>query len=356
MSLRRLISHRIFSGIQPTGIPHLGNYFGAIKQWITFAKDREATLNDGGRVKIDTPIYSIADVHSYTGQNIVFGQHLYDNILSTTAVLLALGLNTDNCILFKQSDVRDHLALGLLLNAYVTSNRLHHMTQFKDKSKSIGKGHLSNLLMIYPVLQAADILIYDADLVPVGEDQLQHLELARDIVRKFNHDTQSHLFSEPQALLASSVHSRRIRSLRDPSKKMSKSDPDKRAFIEITDSADSVREKCKKSLTDCISAVYYDAQNRPAVSNLMTLYHLATGLSFEEITDQFSGIETAEFKLKLADVLIHEFSDVRSEYPRLMKDPAYLEQQLEVGCLKVKPMASEKFDQINRLLGSQRPE
>lgn len=352
MTLSGALYRRIFSGIQPTGVPHLGNYYGAISQWIDLAKERQIQLKKGEHVTCDTPIYSIVDVHSYSGQNIIYGQQLYDKILSTTASLLALGLNTNNCILFKQSDVLEHNYLETVLNNFITTNRLYHMTQFKDKSKASGRTAISNALLNYPVLQAADILIYKANLVPIGEDQIQHIELTRDIAKNFNLATKSQLFPEPESSLASSIHSRRIKSLRDPDKKMSKSDPNKKGFIEVIDAPDIIVEKCKKALTDSNSSVYYDAENRPGVSNLMRIYHLSTGESFEQITEQFKSIDTGRFKLRVADVLIAQFSDARNEFARLVKDRAYLEQVLKDGCQKAQSIASRTVTQVKQVLGS----
>lgn len=352
MTLSGAVCRRVFSGIQPTGIPHLGNFYGAIAQWIEVTNEQQIKLNDERKVTCDTPIYCIVDVHSYTSQNTIHGQHLYDSILSTTASLLALGLNTSKCILFKQSDILEHNYLESVLNNFVTTNRLHHMNQFKEKSKALGRSSVTHALLNYPVLQAADILLYRANLVPVGEDQSQHIELTREIANRFNLTTESQLFPEPEASLASSIHSRRIKSLRDPTKKMSKSDPNKRAFIEIVDSPDVIVDKCKKAITDLESSVYYDAEKRPGVSNLMRIYHLVTGESFEQITDQCKSLDTGRFKLRLADALIAQFSDARHEYARLIKHKDHLEQVLKVGCQKAHPIASETVKQVKHMLGS----
>lgn len=349
MSSKRCL--RIFSGIQPTGIPHLGNYFGAIARWIKFSNDKKVVI-EGNELDCETPVFSIVDVHAYSAPKPCFGSQLYHNILSTTASLLALGLDPNKCILYRQSDLFEHNYLENVLNNFVNTSRLKLMTQFKEKSKE--SNSISNGLLTYPILQTADILLHRANLVPVGEDQVQHIELCRDIAKKFNHATNGDLFPLPQVLLDESLHSRRIKSLRDPEKKMSKSDKNMKSIIEVIDEPDVIVEKCKKSLTDCISAIYYDPENRPGVSNLMRIYHLLTGNSFEQITDQFRGQETVSLKLRLADILIDKFQDTRSEYKRLMGDNKFLEEILQLGKSKAKPNAMETIENVKYLLGSYR--
>lgn len=342
---------RIFSGIQPTGVPHLGNYFGAIAHWIKISNERKIQIQpQDPPILCDVPIFSIVDVHAYSSTNLKLGEQLYQNILSTTASLVALGLDLNNCILFKQSDVLEHFYLDNVLDNFVTPQRLTHMTQFKEKTKN---DQLSkNGLLNYPVLQAADIMLYRANLVPVGEDQVQHIELTRDIVRKFNSYTGSNLFPEPRPLFIGSPKNRRIKSLRAPEKKMSKSDTDKRSFIQPLDEPDVILDKCKKALTDSISDVYYDPEKRPGVSNLMTIYHLLTGQSMEDINVGFKCVETANFKLRLADVIIERFRDARMEYQRLIKDRAHLESLLREGRYRAEPIASETVLKVKQLLGS----
>lgn len=345
-------ARRIFSGIQPTGIPHIGNYFGAIAQWIRLTNERKVTLANEV-LECEQPIFSIVDVHSYTSKANIFGRQLYERILETTAVLLALGLEPKRCILFRQSDLFEHNYLDNVLNSFVTVQRLHHMTQFKEKSAQ--SKTVSNGLLSYPVLQAADILLYKADLVPVGEDQIQHIELTRDIAKKFNSHLEENLFPLPEALLNGLEHARRVKSLREPAKKMSKSDANQKSFIGVVDEPDVVIEKCKKSLSDFESQVYYDVEKRPSVSNLMRIYHLTTGDSIDQIEYQFRNQTTAEFKLKLAEVLIEKFSKPREEFKRLQGDRIYLEKVLKMGAEKARPIASGTIAQVRYLLGSYRP-
>lgn len=347
------ICYRVFSGLQPTGVPHIGNYFGALSQWLKLANKRKLRINNK-HFDCDKPIYSIVDVHAYCSPSTHFGEQLYNNILSTTASLLAIGLNQNNCILFRQSDVLEHNYLDNVFDIFTTPSQLTRLPQFKEKTKNLKL--VTNGLLNYPVLQAADILLYRANIVPVGEDQIHHIELTRDIAKKFNSLTETELFPIPEPFLADSLHSRRIKSLRNPDSKMSKSEANKKSFINIIDEPDVIVEKCKKAITDSISAVYYDAENRHGVSNLMRIYHLATNSSLEEITDEFKGIETAEFKLRLADCLIEKFKNVRLEYKRLQCDRSYLEDILKLGAKEASPIAKDTISQVKFLLGSYRPQ
>lgn len=439
--------NRVFSGIQPSGVPHLGNYFGAIAQWIKISEQRCIELNSRSpkkSVPTDVPIYCVVDVHAYTSSDLQLGKQLYQNILSTTASLLALGLDPNKSILFKQSDILEHFYLDNVLDKFVTHQQLRHMTQFKDKSsRATNKSRpIPNGLLNYPVLQAADIMLYRANLVPVGEDQIQHIELTRDIVRKFNSYTGEELFPEPKPVFISDKYSyahfagdaanananatptptittpatkttssspintstnatktraannnanyainlntstadlpkttfeadiithtsedeqyypiksacSRIKSLRSPDKKMSKSDPDQRSYIQLIDEPDVILDKCKKALTDSISHVYYDPEKRPGVSNLLIIYHLITGESLENLTIQFRSLDTAQFKLRLADVIIEKFKGVREEYKRLIRDRSHLESLLSSGRSKAQPIATETVLRVKQLLGSE---
>lgn len=386
---------RVFSGIQPTGVPHIGNYFGALIQWLDIVgrqqvtvkqektnkdltvrvsktdnsfepidqdifnviRDEESTITSQPLViKCAKPIISIVDVHAYTSNRIEFGVPLYSSILDTTAALLAIGLTPNNCIMFKQSDILEHYYLDNVFDNFTTTQRLARMTQYKEKSidKKIAQS-TPNGLLTYPVLQTADILLYKASLVPVGEDQSQHIELARDIAKKFNDVTKSNLFPQPLAILNKSQHARRIKSLRNPAKKMSKSDTDKRSFIEIIDEPDVILEKIKKAITDSESRVYYDPRERPGISNLMRIHHLTTGQSFDEIEKLNVGIESGQYKLRLADILIEKFSPIREEFRQIRADQIYLNEVLKSGCDQAKPIASETVAQVKRLLGSIEP-
>lgn len=347
---KNICNKRIFSGIQPSGIPHLGNYFGAISQWIGLT--REVSRSPERLEQKQTPIFCIVDVHAYTSPSIKFGKSFYSNILSTTASLIALGLDINKCILFRQSDLFEHNFLDNVLRNFVNYGPLSRMIQFKEKTRDSKDESMTCGLLSYPVLQAADILLYKASLVPVGHDQVQHIELTRNIARKFNQVIEEEFFPLPQAYLNPSEHAHRLKSLRDPTKKMSKSDLNARAYVQVIDEPDVITEKCKKAITDCESAVYYDPELRPAVSNLMRIYHLATGQSLDDITREFDGVETAIFKLKLADALIERFGPARNEFKRIIKDRAFLEEILKFGAEKSRPIALDTIKGVKHHLGS----
>lgn len=350
-SATQLLGKRIFSGIQPTGIPHLGNYFGAIQQWIKLTEDYDKL----GQQSEPKPIFCIVDIHAYSGQHVRFGEPFYQNIVSTLASMLAVGLDTNKCIIYRQSDVLEHNYLSNILHNFVSIQRLSSMIQFKEKSRQRISNRSSSIatgLLTYPVLQAADILLYKADLVPVGQDQAQHIELTRDIANKFNRSIRKQFFPLPVAKLQDFEACQRIMSLRDSTKKMSKSDPDLRSFIEIVDEPDVIVDKCKKALSDSLERVTYDPETRPAISNLMLLYHLISGESMEQITNKFEAKQTGQFKLELADLLIEEFRPARSEFRRLIKDRVHLEWILSDGALEAREWASKTISLIKYELGS----
>ncbi|XP_061735551.1 tryptophan--tRNA ligase, mitochondrial isoform X2 [Nerophis ophidion] len=239
---------RVFSGIQPTGVPHLGNYLGALETWVSLQDQYPSVL------------YSIVDLHSITQPQ--DPERLKANILDMVASLLACGVDTKKAILFQQSQVPEHAELAWILGCLTSMPRLRHLPQWKVKSRQKNEGSVG--LYTYPVLQAADILLYRSTHVPVGEDQIQHLELTQDLAHIFN-KRYGELFPEPRALLSAT---RKVKSLRDPSAKMSKSDPQATAAIAITDSPDDIALKIRRAVTDFTSEVTYDPAARPGVSNL----------------------------------------------------------------------------------------
>lgn len=330
---------RILSGIQPTGVPHLGNYFGAIYQWVKFAKAGQAIINNQSK-QCEKPIFFLASTHALMSQRSFDKSTLEEQNLTTLASLLACGLNPDNSILFKQGDVLENYYLHTILHRFVTTTKLTHMIQYKDRATKVGRSELTNALLVYPVLQAADILLYRPDFVPIGEDQVQHLDLTRDIAEKFNKIFKTDLFPLPQPIFHESIHSRRIKSLRNPAKKMSKSDPNTKAAITIVDSPDLILEKCKKAVTDCRSDISFEPETRPEIANLVILYHLTSGLSIEDVVSQSKNLTSAEFKIKLADVIIDRLAPIRSEYTRLIKERAYLDQVIIDGMNAARAIAS----------------
>ncbi|XP_025423866.1 tryptophan--tRNA ligase, mitochondrial isoform X2 [Sipha flava] len=265
---------KVFSGIQPTGTLHLGNYFGAVSKWVKLQnEDREV-------------FYSIVDLHSITLP--YDAKKLEKNVLLMTASLIACGINPERSTLFLQSQVPEHTQLSWVLGCLTTMPRLGQLPQFKEKSATLKDVPLG--LYLYPILQAADILLYKATKVPVGEDQIQNLQLAHSLARTFNRQY-GETFPISEVLVQQDCSSR-IRNLRDPTKKMSKSHPDKRGKIDITDTPDDIVEKVKKAVTDCTSQITYDPDNRPGVSTLLTMHSLISGLSPEEICEENKLLDT----------------------------------------------------------------
>ncbi|XP_075449044.1 tryptophan--tRNA ligase, mitochondrial isoform X2 [Ascaphus truei] len=323
---------RVFSGIQPTGIPHLGNYLGALQRWAQLQEEYGCVL------------YSIVDLHSLTVPQ--DPAVLREGVLDMAACLLACGIHPDTSCVFQQSQVREHVELGWILGCLTSMPRLRHLPQWKVKSQ-IQKNEGSVGLFTYPVLQAADILLYKATHVPVGEDQVQHLELTQDAARNFN-SRYGHFFPIPSAITGSS---KKIRSLRDPSVKMSKSDPQKLATVRLTDSPEEIVMKFRKAVTDFTSEVTYDPQGRPGVSNLVGIHSALTGLAPEDIVRQSRGLETAQYKLAVAEVVVEKLTPVREEIQRLRGDAGYLRGVLDRGAVKARELAAPVYDDVCRLVG-----
>ncbi|KAJ6658259.1 hypothetical protein lerEdw1_020531 [Lerista edwardsae] len=323
---------RIFSGIQPTGIPHLGNYLGAITNWVRLQEECSSVL------------YSIVDLHSLTIPR--EPTVLRESILDITAVLLACGLNPQKCFLFQQSQVAEHTELGWILGCFTSVPRLQHFPHWKVKNAS-QKNEGTVGLFTYPVLQAADILLYKSSHVPVGEDQVLHLELTQDTARRFN-KKYGEFFPVPTAILSAS---RKVKSLRDPTSKMSKSDPQKLATVSITDSPEEIVLKFRKAVTDFTSEVTYDPDGRPGVSNLVAIHSAITGLSTEEVVHQSVGLDTAHYKGVVAEAVIEKLAPVRNEFKRLKGDRSYLEKVLWTGAEKAKELAAPVYQEVKRLVG-----
>uniref|UniRef100_A0A1B6DU64 Tryptophan--tRNA ligase, mitochondrial n=2 Tax=Clastoptera arizonana TaxID=38151 RepID=A0A1B6DU64_9HEMI len=324
---------KIFSGIQPTGSVHLGNYFGAIEKWIDLQ-------NEGNDV-----IYCIVDLHSITLPQ--DPQVLKTNILQMTATLLACGIDPSKAILFRQSDVHQHTELCWILSCLSTMAQLAHFPQYKEKSATLKDVPLG--LFIYPVLQAADILLYRATHVPVGQDQEQHLQMASTLARVFNSRFGS-TFPSPNPLIEDSNRSR-VRSLREPDKKMSKSHQDPKSRIELTDSTDSIVEKFKKAVTDCTSQITYEPNLRPGVSNLISLHSLSSGKTIQQICDENSHIDTGKYKSIVAEAVIEKIKPIREEINRLLDSLEYLEQVLENGSEQASSIAEVTLHDVKQRIG-----
>ncbi|XP_059576313.1 tryptophan--tRNA ligase, mitochondrial isoform X2 [Alligator mississippiensis] len=325
---------RIFSGIQPTGIPHLGNYLGAIQNWVRLQEEYNSVL------------YSIVDLHSLTVPR--DPPYLRQSILDTTAAILACGINPKRCFVFQQSQVPEHAELGWIFGCFTSVPRLRRLPQWKIKNTSQNnEGNVG--LFMYPVLQAADILLYKSTHVPVGEDQVLHLELAQDIAQHFN-KKYGKFFPKPRAILNST---KKIKSLRDPTAKMSKSDPQKLATVSITDSAEEIALKFRKAVTDFTSEVTYDPDSRPGVSNLVSIHAAVTGLSIKEVLHQSVGLDTAHYKMIVAEAVIQKLAPVRNEIKRLQQDKCHLENVLKAGAEKAKELAAPVYQEVRRLVGLQ---
>ncbi|XP_055979759.1 tryptophan--tRNA ligase, mitochondrial [Sorex fumeus] len=323
---------RIFSGIQPTGIPHLGNYLGAIESWVRLQEEHSSVL------------YSIVDLHSITiAQDPAV---LRQSILDMTAVLLACGINPEKCILFQQSQVSEHAQLSWILTCMVRLPRLQHLHQWKAKTATQKQEGTMGLLT-YPVLQAADILLYKSTHVPVGEDQVQHLELVQDLARGFN-KKYGEFFPVPTSILTSM---KKVKSLRDPSAKMSKSDPDKLATVRITDSPEEIVQKFRKAMTDFTSEVTFEPTRREGVSNLVAIHSAVTGLPVQDVVHRSAGLDTGRYKLVVAEAVIEKFAPIKREIEKLKLDQGYLEKVLQMGSAKAKELAYPVCQQVKKMVG-----
>ncbi|MFH1461128.1 MAG: tryptophan--tRNA ligase [Patescibacteria group bacterium] len=320
---------RIFSGIQPTGSVHIGNYLGAIKNWVQLQNEYDS-------------IFCIVDLHALT--NPEAARDLQKNIFDAAATLLASGLNPKKCILFTQSQIHEHSQLTWLLNTITPIAELERMTQFKEKAKQF-KQSVNMGLFDYPILMAADILLYQTNAVPVGEDQKQHVELARTIARKFNN-----LFGQTFVLPEVLIHQQgaRIMSLTDSDKKMSKSTPE--GCLELTDSPVQMREKIKKAVTDSGKEIKY-SPNKPALANLITIYAGFSGLSFNQIEKKYQGKGYAEFKKDLAEITIKGLKPFQTKKKAFEKRPAYVKKVFQEGAKKARVLAQKNLELAKKKMG-----
>ena len=326
----------VFSGVQPTGNLHLGNYLGALKNFVSLQKEMKC-------------IYCVVDLHAITVyQN---PNHLHDNVLETTASFLATGLDPDKSIIFNQSSVSGHAELAWILNCVSRIGWLNRMTQFKDKAGS-DKETASVGLYIYPNLMAADILLYKATHVPVGDDQKQHLELSRDIAQKFNNDFQcKDFFPLPEPLISKNIS--RVMSLRDGTKKMSKSEESDYSRINLKDSADEIIKKIKKAKSDSepIPGEIKLLEKKPEALNLLTIYSELLKTDLKRIVSEMSGKEYSFLKKKLAEVLIEEITPIGKEIIKLLNDKPHLKKILKKGSEKASLIAEENLKNIREKVG-----
>ena len=323
---------RIFSGIQPSGELTLGSYMGAIKNWVALQDEYDC-------------IYCIVDMHAITvRQN---PAELRRRSVAQLAQYIACGLDPEKNIMFIQSHVPQHAELGWILGCYTQFGELSRMTQFKQKAQQ----HADNItagLFTYPVLMAADILLYQADLVPVGEDQRQHVELTRDIAQRFN-GVYSDTFTLPEAFIPQM--GARIMSLGNPGNKMSKSDPD--GCVYLLDQPEEIQRKFKRAVTDSVTAVRFDKDSKPGVSNLLTIYCAATGKTIAEAEEDFAGQGYGVFKPAVADAVVELLRPIREESGRLLADKAYLEGIYREGARRAQYLASKTLAKVQRKVGFQ---
>ncbi|BAK83077.1 tryptophan--tRNA ligase [Komagataeibacter medellinensis] len=326
---------RLFSGIQPTGIPQLGNYLGAIRNWVALQRDHDC-------------IFCLVDMHAITTWQ--EPATLRQQTLAQTAVLLASGIDAEQHILFNQSAVSAHARLGWIFNCVARIGWLNRMTQFKDKAGKDREKHSAGLY-VYPDLMAADIMAYKATVVPVGDDQKQHLELTNDIAQKFNHDYGIAFFPQVQPLIP--PQGARIMSLRDGSKKMSKSDPSAQSRIEMTDDADTIANKIKRAKTDSEPLPSEEAglENRPEARNLVTIYATLSGKSVADVLAEFGGQGFGPFKEALTEVLVGAVAPIAAETGRLLREPGFLCDTLRAGANRARAIAEPIVSEAESLIG-----
>ena len=329
---------KIFSGVQPTGNLHLGNYIGAIKNFVDLQNE---TGNEC--------IYCVVDLHAITTKQ--DPKILKANLRETTATFLASGMDPNKSIIFNQSLVPAHSEGSWILGCVARMGWLNRMTQFKEKAGK-DKEKASVGLYIYPVLMTADILLYDASHVPVGEDQKQHLELSRDIAQKFNLDFNVPNFLRvPEPLIQKNFS--RIMSLKDGTKKMSKSDPSDLSRINLTDSKDEIKNKIKKAKTDKDPLPIDDTNlnQRPEVENLLGIYSSLSNQSLKNSIDDFRGKNFSDFKEQLADLVVEKISPISMEIKKLQKENNYIDAILKEGGEKANKIASKKVEEIKKIIG-----
>ena len=321
-----------YSGVQPSGNLTIGNYLGAIKNFPIYSEQYKC-------------FYCVVDQHAITVRQVP--AELRRRTYETIALYIACGLDPEKNTLYVQSHVPAHTEMAWMLNCFTMFGELSRMTQFKDKSQK----HADNVnagLFTYPVLMAADILLYQTNVVPIGADQKQHLELARNIVDRFNQlypDT----FTMPEPIIPKS--GAKIMSLAEPTQKMSKSDENENAVVRILDTPDAIMRKFKRAVTDSDSSIIYDPENKPGVSNLLTIYSCFSGKSIEEAEREFDGCGYGDFKTAVGQVCCDKLIPVQEEYKRILADKAYLEEVMKKGADEASYYARKTLSKVRRKLG-----
>lgn len=325
---------RILSAIQPSGTLTIGNYLGALKNFVKLQDEHEC-------------LFFIVDQHAITVPQDRL--ELRKKIKELTALYLACGLDPEKATIFVQSEVPGHTQLAWMLTCNTSMGELERMTQFKDKSQKLaskGQGIGVGLFM-YPVLMAADILLYDVDFVPVGDDQKQHLELTRDLAERFNHRF-GETFKIPEPLIAKT--GARIMSLQEPTKKMSKSDDNPRNFILMTDEPNVIRKKIKSAVTDSDGIIAFDRENKPGLSNLLEIYSTITGESIDSIVARYEGCGYGQFKSDLAEVVVTELEPIQKRMKELLNSPI-IDEVLDRGAEQANKLAYKKVKKVEHKMG-----
>ena len=322
---------RIFSGIQPTGTLTLGNYIGALRNFKLLEDEYEC-------------VYSIVDMHALTVRQDPTA--LRKACLTVMSLYLAVGLDPQKSLIYFQSHVPQHAELSWVLSCFTYMGELARMTQFKDKSQK----HADNInagLFTYPVLMAADILLYQADLVPIGADQKQHLELTRDVAERFN-KVYGDVFTIPEAYIPKVGG--RVMSLQEPTRKMSKSDPEE-TYIAMLDEPSVIRKKLRRAVTDSDNAIFFDPENKPGVSNLMSILSTLTGMSYEDIASQYGGKGYGAFKDAVADAVIETLSPIQARFKQYYADKAYLQEVMSQCAQRAGSIALRTMQKVRRKVG-----
>lgn len=322
----------IFSGMQPTGVITIGNYFGALKNWVKMNEEYNC-------------LFCVVDMHAITTRQ--DAPTLRKAARELIALYIAAGLDPEKNIIYYQSHVPQHAELAWILNCYTYMGELNRMTQFKEKSAK-SETNLNAGLFTYPVLMAADILLFQTGLVPVGDDQKQHLELTRDIATRFN-SVYGDVFTIPEPYIAKV--GARISSLQEPTKKMSKSDENPNAYISLLDEPNVIRKKIKRAVTDSDANIAFDPENKPGVSNLLELYSLSTGMGIEDVVKHFEGKGYGDLKTEVGDVLVAEIEPIQKRFKEILADKKYLDDILEKNAETAKYLANKTLRKVKKKIG-----
>lgn len=323
---------RIFSGIQPSGNLTIGNYLGALKRFPELQSEYDC-------------LYCVVDLHTLTVRQ--DPEALRQRSYALLALYIACGLDPEQTTLFLQSHVSGHAELAWILNCYTYMGELSRMTQFKDKSQK----HADNInagLFTYPVLMAADILLYQTDVVPIGQDQKQHLEIARDIAIRFN-KLYGDTFVVPEALIAK--QGAKIMSLQEPEKKMSKSDTNVNNFVLLIEERDAIIKKFKRAVTDSGSEVRFDPEEKPGISNLLSIYAATCGITIEQAQAEFAGSRYGDFKIAVGTAVADMLAPIQERYRQILEDKSYLERVLKINAQKASAIAEETYREVRRKVG-----